>query len=564
LLSRARLNKKSARRVYVGRQMGVLSRPGENPMSSIYRKGEVLGWGSVGVVYRGWDELLDRPVAIKELMQPFAACEPFSRAFRSRALKMLDVSSRYLLSTYAVDVDRNVQAVVRELADETVSQRSFQGPLDPEEVPKLLRHTLAGLDALHSRGLIHGAVKPSNIFVFGADYKIGDFGLPSAEGFPPHPCSRLRYASPEEIREPERIDRASDIYSLGVTVYELILGPLRLTQVVEELFQEGPKVAAKRGEQDEIWPRFHASTIELPPIHVLEPGVSAALSLTLQKMVAKDLSGRFTQCKKVLASLGSATASEFPTGSQKLPIFVKTPNAAPASAPSSPPASPRPISGWAWAGGGAMAVAALMAGGFLLSSHRKPAIAEPEAVRTDDRPSTPQPGDQIRAESELGDRLLRLASQEVGPKIALEPSPGPGRPRLTLGTPVHFRVESNLTGQLLLFALSPDGSITCIYPNEDRSAVAIGSGSPMILPSDRDRQKGLDLVAQEPLGQELVFAVVSKRGLPPLPPASGDYLREYPAGLPAQGFVDWLEKFLQVSPTEARMGVLDFEIGAAH
>jgi serine/threonine protein kinase len=533
-------------------------------MSSIYRKGEVLGWGSVAVVYRGWDELLDRSVAIKELKQPYAGNEPFSRSFRAQALKMLDLSSRYVMATYALDGDRSVQAVVRELAEETVGQRSFHGPMEPEVVLRLLRQILAGLDTLHGRGLIHGAVKPENIFVCGGDYKIGDFGLPALEGAPPFPPSRYRYSSPEELLEPDRVDRCSDVYSLGVVAYELILGPLRLEQVVEELVRgEGRRAEPKSrpGERDELWRRFHGSGTDLPPIHELDPGVPAALSLTLQKMISKDHSVRFANCKKVLASLGTAAPMELPTGSQRISIAMNMPAPAAASPPN-PPA--RPVTNWVWAGGGALTVSVLIAAGaWTFGTHdagRTP--ASPTVVGSRESPA-PQPSVQQPSDSEgdLADRLLRLRSSEGGLSISLEPPVGGDRPRLALGTSIHFRVASNRDGRLLLFALSSDGSLTCLYPNPQHPVVTIAGGASLVLPSAED---GFKLQAQAPLGRELVFAVISSRDLPPLPTASGrSVLSEYSAGDPAQAFVVWLENLRRENRKETRMAVLDLEISAA-
>jgi hypothetical protein len=523
-------------------------------MSSIYRRGEVLGWGTVAVVYQCWDELLNRWVAIKELKQPFSGNEVFARAFRAHALKMLDVSNRYVLATHAIDVDRNVQALVRELADQTVGQRTFQEPMEPEVVIRLLRQVLAGLDVLHGRGLIHGAVKPENIFVCGGDYKIGDFGLPVLEGAPPFPVSRARYASPETLVAPDFVGRGSDVYSLGVVAYELILGPLRLEQVVEELTREAGHKGQGRpqaGERDELWPRFHSSALDLPPIHEVEPGVPAALSLTLQKMVAKDLSVRYTNCKKALASLGNAMPTELPTGSQRFSLAVSQSTAAPV-APGPPP--PRAAPNWVWAGGGAIAVAVLIAGGaWMFSGHGTGKTVEPPQVLASAETSA-------YATRELASRLLGLRTAEGSVTLTLEPPIVGGRPRLALGTPLYFRVQSRTEGRLLLFVLSPDDSIACLYPNGLRPMVHLRPGDSLVLPSDKDK---LTMTAQEPVGHQLVFALVSSQSLPPLPPGDdSSTARQYPSGVSARGFVDWLEKLRKDDSRETRMAALDFEIGA--
>ncbi|HSS49996.1 MAG TPA: serine/threonine-protein kinase [Thermoanaerobaculia bacterium] len=524
-------------------------------MSSIYRKGEVLGWGTVAVVYQAWDELLNRWVAIKELKQPFAGNEVFARAFRAQALKMLDVSNRYVMATHAMDVDRNVQALVRELADQTVGQRTFQQTMEPDAVIRLLRQVLAGLDVLHGRGLVHGAVKPENIFVCEGEYKIGDFGLPVLDGAPPYPVSRARYASPETLVSPDFVGRGSDVYSLGIVAYELILGPLRLEQVVEELMRDAGHKAQARSqasERDELWPRFHSSVLDLPPIHEIEPGVPTALSLTLQKMVAKDLGTRFANCKKALASLGSAMPTELPTGSQRFSFLGGQPVSTPALAP--PPAPYRAVPNWAGIGGGALAVAVLLAGGAWMFSGRSP-------EKTVESRATVTPA-VTPAEISLADRLLRLRSNEGDVTVALEPQIDGERPRLALGTDLHFRVQSQRGGWLLLFALSPDGSITCLYPNRQRSEVLLGESGFLVLPSDSD---SFQLAAEEPAGLQWIFALVSSQNLPPLPLGNdSSTTRQYPLGAPAWAFADWLEKLRKDNSRETRMAARDFEIGAAH
>ena len=527
-------------------------------MSSIYRKGEVLGWGSVAVVYRGWDELLERAVAIKELKQPFAGSEPFARAFRTQSLKMLDLSSRYLMATHAVDAGTGVQAVVREIADETVAQRSFQGPMEPAAVLRLLRQILAGLDAMHSRGIVHGAVKPENIFICGEDFKIGDFGLPAVEGTPPLPLSRHRYSSPEELLEPERVDRGSDVYSLGVVTYELILGPLRLEQVVEELIREvglGRPSDSRSGDRDGIWPRFQACGVDLPPLHELEPGVPASLSLTLQKMVCKNLSSRFANCKKVLASLGAGAPMELPSGSQRIVLSELGMAAQTVLVPLSR-ALPRQTPPWIWVGLGTLAVTASVAAGVWALSRGAATPVAPAAAQA--QVASPQPP-QSPTET-LADRLLKLRSPEGGLAVSLEPVADGTPLRVVVGSPLRFRVESNRSGHLLLFALGPDGSIGCLYPVAAQPEEPVAAGAPWVFPNATAHA----LYAEEPRGRELVFALVSVRPLPDLSALSKqDSIASYTPGDNARAFVEWVERLRRADRGGTRLAALDFEIGAA-
>jgi hypothetical protein len=94
--------------------------------------------------------------------------------------------------------------------------------------------------------------------------------------------------------------------------------------------------------------------------------------------------------------------------------------------------------------------------------------------------------------------------------------------------------------------------------------VKVGRGDSLVLPSLEDQQSGLVLAAEEPVGRELVFAIVSPRDLPSLPVAEGGgLLSTFPAGGPARTFTNWLEKLRGEHRNEMEMAVLDFEIGAA-
>ena len=167
------------------------------------------------------------------------------------------------------------------------------------------------------------------------------------------------------------------------------------------------------------------------------------------------------------------------------------------------------------------------------------------------------------ADTTLADRLLRLRSNEGGVTVALDPPAGE-RPRLTLGAPLHFRVQSAGGGRLLLFALSPDGSVACLYPNRLRPEVLLAKSGSLVLPSDADTQAGIVFSAQEPAGRQWVFALVSSQELPTLPAGDDSTgLRQYSPGASAQAFADWLEKLRKDGSPETRMAALDFEIGAA-
>ncbi len=539
-------------------------------MSGIYRKGEVIGWGSFAAVYEGWGELLNRPVAVKELVQPFAGNDPFVRAYLNQALKMVDIAHSHVLATYATDTSRNVPTVIRELADDTLGHRLIEGPRPPEEVARILRHVLSGLDAIHSRDILHRAVKPENVFICEHGYKIGDFGPVAPDGAPPIPPGHLKYAAPETLAQSEREGPGSDLYSLGMVAYELFLGPVRLEQTIEELLRRSGVWTEERlhtaGRGDQLWPSFHLAEVEFSPLHELDPNIPIAFSLALQKMMRKDPAARFSTCREVLAALGAAGVIEQPGETRAVKIVRDRKAAAPqVGSPRGRDRGPLPSAArnhrQLWLLGGlATAVVAgtvgiLESGGYGWGS--RPGTAKAGLTA---EPSPPAPADRpvaaIRAE------LLGLANGRGGPQLDLDP-PRPGA-RIPIGADLGFRVAVDRPGYLLVFSLDPNGLITCFYPNTKQGSRKIASGETLTLPSP---EADIKLEAQAPEGTSLVFALRSDHPLPLMPAgdATQPWMSTYPflPGIPenpAPRFADWVAGLHRQSPSGVQLTARKIEI----
>jgi serine/threonine-protein kinase len=529
-------------------------------LSAIYRKGEVLGWGSLARVFKGWDELLDRPVAIKELVQPFAGSEAFLRAFVGQALRMVDIVHRHVLTTYGVETARATPAVLREIADETVGQQLLEGAIAPEAVLRILRHALSGLDAIHGRELLHRAIKPENLFVCGDVYKVGDFGVPALESGPQTPLRRLKYAAPETLNGNEPVGPASDLYSLGLVMYELLLGTVRFEQAMEKVLQKSEVTQREEWDEEEdsaaeLWPTFHSSVVELPPIHELEPSIPVAFSLTLQRMVHKNASERYGSCREVLAAMGAAGLVEILGASQGISV---PPSALNPPGAEKPLIAPRRTGVAAWFSGG-LALALLTAGGAWFGAHfgRWDVRSDQKAIS---RAAMPDAGT-------LADALLSLRSEQ-GLTFEITSVQSEGRPRLPVETPLRFRVTSDRPSHLALFGLSSDGVVTCLYPDGMRPVVRIAAGGTLILPTPEDRRAGFELVASKPLGRQLLFLLAADEPLPPLPPgnAASGWYTEYPASQdgdsPADHFVEWVARLRREHPDHTRLAVQEIDIVA--
>ncbi len=199
----------------------------------------LIGAGGMGEVYRGRDARLHRDVAIK-VLTPRPAVDALAAArFEREARAIAALNHSNICSIYDIGQENDRQFFVMELLEgETMHRRLARGPFD---VPTFLNHAIAladALDAAHSRGLINRDLKPANIFVTVRDQvKILDFGLakqmPSSEDVthaaddkltdPALGVGTFAYMSQEQLRG-EPLDARTDVFSLGLVLYEMATG----------------------------------------------------------------------------------------------------------------------------------------------------------------------------------------------------------------------------------------------------------------------------------------------------------------------------------------------------
>src|SRR5213080_4222763 len=146
---------------------------------------EVLGCGGFGIVFRAFDEVLQRVVAIKVLAPQMAATSPARKRFLREARSSAQVRHENVVQVYAVEEQPLPYLVMEFIPGETLQQRLDRtGPLDVPEVLRIGRQIAEGLAAAHVQGLIHRDIKPANILLTGDGphlrVKITDFGLARA------------------------------------------------------------------------------------------------------------------------------------------------------------------------------------------------------------------------------------------------------------------------------------------------------------------------------------------------------------------------------------------------
>jgi serine/threonine protein kinase len=189
----------------------------------------------MGIVYRGWDSLLNRAVAIK-LLKPDQS-EKANQRFRRECNALAQIQHDHIVPVYSTGSLPNGMnyLVLPLMTGGSLSELLADRLLSTREAATIILSIAKGLAAAHSAGLIHRDVKPANILFDepGGRAKLTDFGLVRAaqgqvltQTQTDLICGTPEYMSPEQANQPDRIDARSDLYSLGITLYECLTGVL--------------------------------------------------------------------------------------------------------------------------------------------------------------------------------------------------------------------------------------------------------------------------------------------------------------------------------------------------
>jgi hypothetical protein len=264
-----------------------------------YRVIEQLGQGGMATVYKAYQPSMDRYVAIKVLPRYFASDPTFVGRFEQEAKVVARLEHARILPIYDYGEDDGVTYIVmRYLNAGTLADRLAEGPVPLQETARIIRQVAEGLDYAHQHGVIHRDIKPANIMLDASnDVYITDFGISKlVEGTAQFTGSGIvgtpAYVSPEQgLGQP--IDYRSDIYSLGVVLYQMAVGQV-------PYHAETPMAVVIKHIYD-----------PLPLPRERNPEVPEAVERIILKAMAKKPDDRFQSCGEMADVLMAAAGGRY-------------------------------------------------------------------------------------------------------------------------------------------------------------------------------------------------------------------------------------------------------------
>ncbi len=249
-----------------------------------------VGSGGMADVYKAKDSKLDRFVAVKVMKQEFNNDSNFIRKFKREAQAAAGLANPNVVNVYDVGDDAGIYYIVMELVEGITLKEyiSKKGKLSVRETTSIGIQVCLGLAAAHRRGIVHRDVKPQNIIIStDGKVKVTDFGIAraaSSNTISANAMGSVHYSSPEQVRGGYS-DARSDIYSVGITLYEMVTGRVPFDG-------ETTVAIAIKHLQDEM---------EMPSKYT--PDLPHALEQIIMKCTQKSVDRRYQTMDDVVADL---------------------------------------------------------------------------------------------------------------------------------------------------------------------------------------------------------------------------------------------------------------------
>lgn len=229
-----------------------------------YEIQEIIGVGGMAVVYKAYDNIDDRIVAIKILKDEYLSNDEFKRRFKNESKAIAVLSHPNIVRVYNVSFGDRIQYIVMEYVNGITLKEYIeqQGAVNWKEAVHFMGQILAALQHAHDKGIVHQDIKPQNILLLNdGTIKVTDFGIARFSRVDSNTTSdkaigSVHYISPEQARG-EVTDDKADIYSVGVVLYEMLTGQLPFQS------DSAVSVAIMQLQQDPKLPRDIISTIPL-------------------------------------------------------------------------------------------------------------------------------------------------------------------------------------------------------------------------------------------------------------------------------------------------------------
>ena len=252
-------------------------------ISGRYQIEAEIGQGGMAIIYRAIDLKSQQKVAMKVLREQYAKDSEFLRRFQREAYAMMKIYHPNIVQVYNVGCDEDIHYIVMELVEGPTLKEYLQqkGKLPVKEAVQIMMDLCAGLQTAHDDGVIHRDIKPHNVLITpDGKVKMTDFGIAKVAGSATVTLSgenvlgSVHYIAPEQAQGKE-IDEKTDIYSLGITLYEMLTGQLPFDA------DTTVSVALKHIQEPMV------------PAYEVDPEIPYSLSACILKACAKDAALRY-------------------------------------------------------------------------------------------------------------------------------------------------------------------------------------------------------------------------------------------------------------------------------